>query len=317
MNFFFNVYKPKGPTSHDVVARLRRASGIRRIGHAGTLDPLAEGVLVVAVGQATRAIEYLADADKEYAADVTFGVETATYDAEGEIVAERPIGNLDAGQIERALDQFRGTIQQRPPSYSAISIGGKRLYDLARKGQMVSAPPREVQITRLELEGWKSPVASLRVECSKGTYIRSLAHDLGEAVGCGAYLNRLVRLRVGPFLAHNAYHLEELEARLRSGRWQEAAVALNEALAALPSVSMDEVAARRLGHGMTVPASMSDASLVARAIGPDGALLAIVRRESGGASGVWRPEKVFAQAEAAQKEKRNDDVAAAHARSNG
>src|SRR6266542_499268 len=146
MDCLFNVDKPRGPTSHDVVARLRRASGVRRIGHAGTLDPLATGVLVVAVGRATRLIEYLADADKAYVAQITFGVETDTYDAEGTVVERRDASGLTQQQVEEALGGFRGTIQQRPPAHSAIRVGGKRLYEMARAGQTVEAPVRTVHI---------------------------------------------------------------------------------------------------------------------------------------------------------------------------
>jgi tRNA pseudouridine55 synthase len=304
LDAFFNVYKPKGPTSHDVVARLRRASGVKRIGHAGTLDPLAEGVLVVAVGQATRAIEYLADLDKAYRADVAFGVETDTYDAEGRVVAERSISHLRQEDIEAALVQFRGRITQRPPAYSAVSVGGRRLYDLARQGQPVEAPVREVDIARLDLERWAPPVATLLVECSKGTYIRSLAHDLGAALGVGAHLIGLVRLRVGGFLAHNAVSLAELEEQLRGGTWQAAAIPPDAALAHLPAVHLDEPAARRLTNGMPVAGgSSANASgqaaggPLARALAPDGRFLGIVRREVRDSSLVFRPEKVFVSAE--------------------
>ena len=198
MDAFFNVYKPRGPTSHDVVARLRRAErGVRRIGHAGTLDPLAEGVLVVATGKATRLIEYLVDADKLYGAGVHLGVETDTYDAEGRVLAERPVEHLTREAVAGALEPFRGEIEQRPPPFSAVSVGGERLYARARRGEMVQAPLRRVSVTRLDLLDWQPPVAHLEVECSKGTYIRSLAHDLGRALGCGAHLSALVRLRAG------------------------------------------------------------------------------------------------------------------------
>ena len=162
---------------------------MRRIGHAGTLDPLAEGVLVVAIGKATRLIEYLVDADKLYAAEVHLGVETDTYDAEGRVLAERPVGHLTREAVAEALEAFRGEIEQRPPPFSAISVGGERLYARARRGEVVEAPLRRVSVTRLDLLDWQSPVAHLEVECSKGTYIRSLAHDLGRALGCGAHLS--------------------------------------------------------------------------------------------------------------------------------
>ena len=312
MDCLFNVYKPKGPTSHDVVALLRRASGVRRIGHAGTLDPLAEGVLVVAVGQATRVIEYLADADKAYRATVHLGVETETYDAEGKVVAERPIGHLRREDVEAALARLRGRIVQRPPAYSAVSVGGRRLYDLARRGQAVEAPAREVEITRLELERWEPPLVTLLVECSKGTYIRSLAHDLGQALDIGAHLAALVRLRVGRFTVEQAVPLAELEARLREGRegregtWREVAIAPDAAVGHLPELRVDAAAAGRLVNGSTLDAGPvrgaeagdGPASWV-RVYGPEGRFLAIGRREARGGRVVLRPEKVFAAAASA------------------
>jgi tRNA pseudouridine55 synthase len=320
---FFNVYKPKGPTSHDVVARLRRASGVRRIGHGGTLDPLAEGVLVIATGQATRLIEYVVDTTKAYGADVTFGVETDTYDAAGKVVAERSPDGLTRAQVLAALAEFRGEIEQRPPSFSAISVGGERLYALARRGETVVAPARRVNVMRLDLESWEPPVARLAVVCSKGTYIRSLAHDLGRALGCGAHLSGLVRRQVGRFLAEDATPLEELEARLREGCWEAVAVPVEAAVEHLAVVRLDETAARRLGHGQTLPLSeLGDAGdqvepgvrsdvppppdrpasgvtdlasgTLGGAYAPGGRLLGVVRLDRSGARPVWRPEKVLA-----------------------
>ena len=287
----FNVYKPSGPTSHDVVIRLRRASGVRRIGHAGTLDPLAEGVLLIATGRATRVLEYLAEADKAYRARVTFGVETETYDAEGRVVAERPVTALDREQIERALARFRGRIEQQPPPYAAIRVGGRRLYQLARRGEAPPVAARRVEITRLELLAWEPPVATLEIECSKGTYIRSLAHDLGAALGCGAHLSGLVRTRVGSFEAKDAVALAELEARLRDGTWPAVAIAPDIALASLPALRLEAGAASRLAHGLAVdqPGMAAEEGALARAYGPDGTFLAVVRRRGS----QWQPEKVF------------------------
>ena len=311
----FNVYKPSGPTSHDVVARLRRASGVKRVGHAGTLDPLAEGVLLVAAGQATRAIEYLAILDKAYEAQVTFGVQTRTDDAEGAVVAARPTDHLDRAIVERALDAFRGRIEQRPPAYSAISVGGRRLYDLARRGEAVEAPVRPVEITRLDLLAWAPPVATLHVECSKGTYIRSLARDLGASLGCGGHLSRLVRRRVGAFAVEDAIPLSTLEDALRAGEWQRYAIPAGAALAHLPALRLDEAAAAHLAHGRSVAAGPTAPSgdevtprsssagdvttallvpgVLARAYDPGGRFLAIVRRSADQGQTVWRPEKVF------------------------
>ena len=317
MDVFFNVDKPVGPTSHDVVARLRRASRERRIGHAGTLDPLAAGVLVVATGKATRLIEYLVDTEKAYAAAVTFGVETETYDAEGRVLAERPAHGLTREQVEATLGTYRGEIEQRPPAFSAVSVGGQRLYALARRGETVEAPLRRVTVYRLDLVDWRPPVAHLEIVCSKGTYIRSLAHDLGQDTGYGAHLSALVRLRSGDFRVDAAVPLDELEARLREGRWQEVAIPLEAAVAHLPAVRLDDAGAARLAQGQAVEAAEAvkaagaveaagaaptratggeqpRSGTLGGAFGPGGRLLAVVRLDLTTGRPVWRPEKVLA-----------------------
>jgi tRNA pseudouridine55 synthase len=303
MDALFNVYKPRGPTSHDVVARLRRATGsprsgrLRRIGHAGTLDPLAEGVLVVAAGPATRMLEYLAGTDKTYLARVTFGVETDTYDAEGRVTVERDASSVTTAQIEDAVARFRGTITQRPPAYSAISVGGQRLYDRARRGERVEAPSRQVQIERLDVRSWTPPTAEVFVECSKGTYVRSLAHDLGQALGTGAHLSGLIRTRVGCFEAGDSKPLEELEALIRGSEWGRVALPVDAALRHMPAVHLDAAAGRMISNGMPIPAGGDDAfqpGTLARAY-VDGAFIAIVRRGEHRGAPAWRPEKVFAR----------------------
>ena len=203
---FLNIYKPAGITSHDVVARLRRALKIKQIGHAGTLDPFAQGVLPVAVGKATRLIEFLTD-DKEYIATVNFGQATTTYDIEGEVTFESD-RQVSEAEIIEALKDFQGDILQTPPMYSAIKVNGKKLYDYARKGQEVEVKPREVNIETklLEFDGHS---AQIHVKCSKGTYIRSIAHDLGQKLGVGAHLTKLVRIRAGKFSVENSTPLDE------------------------------------------------------------------------------------------------------------
>ncbi|HEU5432398.1 MAG TPA: tRNA pseudouridine(55) synthase TruB, partial [Thermomicrobiales bacterium] len=196
---FLVIDKPAGWTSFDVVARARRLLGEKRIGHAGTLDPAATGVLPLAVGAARKTLEFLAEASKTYDAEITFGVETDTWDRDGAVVAMADAGELTRDQIAGALEPFRGSFAQTPPMHSAIKIGGRKLYQLARKGEEIERPARSVTIHALDLLGWESPVARLRVDCSKGTYIRSLAHDLGAALGMGAHLSALRRTRTGPF----------------------------------------------------------------------------------------------------------------------
>lgn len=207
---FLNIYKPKGLTSHDVVARLRKITKVRQIGHTGTLDPFATGVLPICIGKATRLIEYLDD-DKEYLATVQFGKNTATYDLEGEITAtfDKKVTEED---VKNALKDFEGEISQIPPIYSAIKVNGKKLYDYARQGQDIEIKPRKVTISKIELKEFDktSQSAKITVACSKGTYIRSIAYDLGTKLGCGGYLTALERTKAGKFQVNTAIKLEDL-----------------------------------------------------------------------------------------------------------
>ena len=215
MEGILNIDKPEGMTSHDVVNRVRRACGLRRVGHAGTLDPLATGVLVVCVGRATRLAEYVVGQPKEYVAVVRLGQTTDTYDADGTILEERPV-SADSATIQTALQQFTGPIEQIPPMYSAIKRDGKPLYKLARQGIEVERKARAITIYNLTLEDRTENDITLRVACSTGTYIRSLAHDLGEVLGCGGHIVALRRTRVGSFSAENAVPLDQLTARKRT-----------------------------------------------------------------------------------------------------
>lgn len=207
---FLNIYKPKGLTSHDVVARLRKITKVRQIGHTGTLDPFATGVLPICIGKATRLIEYLDD-DKEYLATVQFGKNTTTYDLEGEITAtfDKKVTEED---VKNALKAFEGKIYQIPPIYSAIKVNGKKLYDYARQGQDIEIKPRKVTISKIELKEFDktSQCAKITVACSKGTYIRSIAYDLGAKLGCGGYLTALERTQAGKFQVNSAIKLEGL-----------------------------------------------------------------------------------------------------------
>jgi tRNA pseudouridine55 synthase len=214
------IDKPLGWTSHDVVARVRRIVGEHRVGHAGTLDPGAVGVLPVAVGLATRTVEYLADASKSYRAWVTFGVTTDSADGDGTVTGTHDTSGLAIEDIANALPAFSGSILQRPPMHSAIKVNGKRLYELARAGVELDVDPRPVTIDAIRVLAWNAPELCIDVECSKGTYIRSLARDLGEVVGTGAHLSHLVRTRTGPFSLTDALTLDDLERSLDSHGWE-------------------------------------------------------------------------------------------------
>lgn len=208
---FLNIYKPTGMTSHDVVGILRKITKIKQIGHTGTLDPFAQGVLPVAIGKATRLIEFLED-DKEYLAQISLGKSTDTYDCEGAVIAEVPSA-ITAPQIIDALKKFEGEILQTPPIYSAIKVNGKKLYEYARKGQDVEIQPRKVFIEKIELKDFdeQKQIAQVLIQCSKGTYIRSIAHDLGQNLGVGAHLSLLIRTKAGVFLAQNTINLEKIK----------------------------------------------------------------------------------------------------------
>lgn len=242
-----NVDKPRGLTSHDVVNRIRRVSGIRRVGHAGTLDPLATGVLLLCLGRTTRLVEYLVGQSKRYETVIRLGQVTDTYDADGEIVAERPV-DVTIDDIEAALAHFRGSIQQRPPPYSAIKQGGKPLYKLARQGVQVEAPLRTITIYELKLLSWRAPFLVVRIVCSSGTYIRSLAHDLGELLGCGGHVAQLRRTAIGTFDVETAVPLAELNTENVSDYLQPADTAVQH----LPRLELSASDARKLQQGQRV-----------------------------------------------------------------
>jgi tRNA pseudouridine55 synthase len=208
------IDKPAGCTSHDVVDRVRRKLGTRRVGHAGTLDPDATGVLVVGVGRATRLLQFVTGTDKAYEGEVVFGVETSTLDAGGTETARHEMAGLDPAAVAAAAARFVGEIEQIPPMVSAVKVDGRRLHELAREGQEVERKPRPVRVDRFDVEPTEDPlVYRAHIECSSGTYIRSLAADLGRALGGGAHLRNLRRTRVGPFPVADARSLDELDLR--------------------------------------------------------------------------------------------------------
>jgi tRNA pseudouridine55 synthase len=213
------IDKPAGMTSHDVVGRVRRVLGERRVGHAGTLDPAAVGVLPIAVGLATRTVEYLSDASKAYLAEITFGVSTDSSDIDGTVTRVEDASHITEEAVERAVAGFRGPQMQVPPMHSAIKIGGEKMYDLARRGESVELEPRPITIHDIRLESWEAPVAEVYIHCSKGTYIRSLARDLGERLKTCAYMSNLVRVQTGPFSLEDAIRLDELEDLVAVEDW--------------------------------------------------------------------------------------------------
>jgi tRNA pseudouridine55 synthase len=246
------VDKPAGPTSHDVVMRVRRHARGVRVGHAGTLDPGATGVLVLLLGKATKLAEVMMDESKEYEATIRLGRETDTGDADGVVTREHdgPLPSFAA--IEAAVARFVGRIEQVPPMVSAIKVGGRRLYDLARAGLTVPRAARIVRIERAEIVAWDSPRLTLRVVCGRGTYLRALATDLGDALGVGGALDALRRTRVGRYRAADAAPLSSLLEALAAGDWSRL-VAMDDALAHLPRVVVTEDQGSRILHGHATP----------------------------------------------------------------
>lgn len=208
--FILNVNKPKGKTSFSVVSYVKRLSGIKKVGHAGTLDPLATGVLLIVAGRATKQVENLMTLEKEYVGTVKFGIVTDTYDSNGRILSEEDAGYVTESAVRNKLKNFNGKIKQVPPSFSALKYKGKPLYKYARKGEIIKPEPREVMVHSIELESFSETGAIIRVVCSRGTYIRSIAHDLGQKLGCGAILSGLIRVRIGNFHVDDAVTWEDL-----------------------------------------------------------------------------------------------------------
>lgn len=303
------VDKPEGPTSHGVVARARSALGERRIGHTGTLDPFASGLLVLCVGPATRLVEYFHDLDKTYRARLRLGVETATHDTEGDVVGDSDAWrSVDRGRIAAALGSLTGAIRQRPPAFSAKRVDGERAHRVARAGREVELEPVEVRVHALELVELHLPSVVLEARVGTGTYVRALARDLGRELGCGAHLTSLRRTRIGPFRVERAAApdavgeaRERWESGMRDGAWLEPA----EALPWLPVRELDEDEARLVVHGSQVelgrleppgwPESPDDGQAVNGGEGPvvllHGGRLAAVAERRGER---LQPRKVFA-----------------------
>ena len=295
MNGILNIDKPPGITSMEVVRRIKRACGIKRVGHGGTLDPIATGVLLVCIGQATRVMEYLVDGTKGYRAVIELGVTTDTYDAQGEITGTGDPSEVTSSDIETALEQFRGVIQQVPPMYSALKRQGKRLYDLARAGIEVEREPRRVETFKVSLVDWSPPSATVEVSCGRGFYMRSFASDLGETLLCGGRLNALVRLRSGPFRVADALDLTDAEERFADDAWQEVLYAPDVVLQDLRAVIVGRQLQDRVGHGQALPAGLriphSRPDEQCRAYTVDGKFMAVITYDA--AAGQWRPVKVF------------------------
>lgn len=273
-------------TSHDVVAKIRRGLKIKKVGHAGTLDPMATGVLIVCLGGATRLSEYVMASTKRYQAKVQLGVVTDTYDAEGEVVQIRDASAITSEAVIQGLNNFRGSIQQVPPMYSAIKKDGRKLYDLARAGETIERESRPVTIEHLEVSNWSPPQFTLDVVCSAGTYIRSLAYDLGEVLGVGAHLTGLTRVASGGFTLESAVTLDNV---LSASDWSNWLVSPTTALSHYPAVHLTSADVENIQFGRAIVSVDSIEGQTAFAYDEAGELVAVLI----GHSGLWRPHKVF------------------------
>jgi tRNA pseudouridine55 synthase len=291
INGILNINKPTGTTSTEVVNLVRRLSRHRRVGHAGTLDPRATGVLPICLGQAARVSPFIVESHKTYQAEIELGISTDTYDAEGKVTQSVSPAHITREQVEAALPSFRGTILQKPPMYSALKHQGKRLYELARAGIEVEREVRKAEVFRLEILAWQLPLFTIEVECGKGTYIRSLVHDLGQSLGCGAHIRNLVRLRCGLFDINDSLTLPQLEDSFRHNYWQDLLypmdVVLEHWLAAIVSKENEHA----ISNGRPLALGEGEDKVHCRAYSLDGRFLAVLRFLP--ENGLWHPEKVF------------------------
>ena len=288
-----NVNKPEGRTSFDVVAWLRRVTGERRVGHAGTLDPTATGVLPICFGQGTRVVQFLANSSKTYLAQIELGVATDTFDREGKVTQRGEPGDVTVAQIEEALATFRGVIEQVPPIYSALKYHGRRYYELARAGIPIEPKSRQVEITSLELIDCQLPLVTVKVECGKGTYIRSLAHDLGQYLGCGAYLKNLTRLQYGHFRIEDALDLPQIEDAFQRGVLKELFYPVDIPFSGWRKAIVDKKneAAIRNGQSLSLGEECWPSWECCCAYSHDGRFIAVLRFIPD--KKLWHPEKVF------------------------
>jgi len=306
MDGILNINKPPDETSFRVVATIKRITRERRVGHGGTLDPLATGVLPIFVGQATRVVEYMSEASKTYRAVIEIGKTTDTYDVTGTVINTGDFSLITLSMFEKTLDSFRGDIEQIPPMYSAVKYQGEPLYKLARKGITIERKPRIAHIYQATLKDWQPPLVTLDVECSKGTYIRSLAYDIGQMLGCGACLKELVRSKYGFMNVEDAVSLEEFEKAFKVGYWQNYLYPLDSVLSHWQAIIVSEEREKAVRNGNPLDTSdlidekrnrLNDpvAGDRCRVYSMDGTFVSILKYDE--EKNHWRPDKVFMQRE--------------------
>jgi tRNA pseudouridine55 synthase len=286
------VDKPVGLTSHDVVQIIRRGTGIRRAGHTGTLDPRASGVLVILIGPAVRLSEYVSASDKRYQATIRLGSSTDTYDGDGEITKTTPVVDITEEKFNEILQQFVGEMEQVPPPFSAVKVKGHKAYEMARQGEEVDLEPRIINVYSLEILEWAPPEAVIDVYCSSGTYVRSLANDLGKSLGTGAHLVGLRRTKSGRFTLRDAVPLRRLQESFDVGNWYKFLIPAAEALADWPMMELDADQVELVRHGHRVPTEPGQKGW-ARGVSQQGDLVALLEADE--ETGEWQPRKVFFQ----------------------
>lgn len=286
------VDKPIGLTSHDVVQIIRRGTGIRRAGHTGTLDPRASGVLVVLIGPAVRLSEYVSASDKRYQATIHLGSATDTYDAEGTITRSASVDDISEDKFMEILETFVGEIEQVPPPYSAVKVKGRKAYEMARQGEEVELEPRTIQVYSLDVLEWAPPEVVIDVYCSSGTYVRSLAHDLGKSLGTGAHLIGLRRTKSGRFTLRDAVPMRRLKESFDAGDWYRYLIPAADALGDWPMVELDGDQVELIRHGHRIQAEPSSHGW-ARGVSQQGDLVALLEHDD--ETGEWQPRKVFFQ----------------------
>jgi tRNA pseudouridine55 synthase len=287
------VNKPESKTSFSVVARLKRLTGEKRVGHTGTLDPIATGVLPICFGQATRMAQFLTNSSKTYLAQIELGVTTDTFDREGKVVEHKDYSGITLSRIKEALAAFTGAIDQTPPAFSALKQGGRRCYELARAGMPVKPKSRRVEITKLELISCQLPLIEINVDCSKGTYIRSLANDIGEFLGCGAYLKNLTRLRCGPFSIQDALSLEQVEDAFHKDAWKNLIRPVDSPISNWKAIIVNRKNELDIRNGcpLALNEGCAPSEKYCRAYDLDGNFLAVLHYIP--EKRLWHPEKVF------------------------
>lgn len=291
----FLVDKPPGPTSHDMVRKIRNWTGIKRVGHGGTLDPLASGLLPIAVNNATRLVEYISEHHKTYTAQIELGISTDTDDAQGNIIDKAPVPEINQIEMDSILEIFRGNIQQTPPAYSAVKVNGLTAHRAARRGQPLEIQPRSVTIYKIDIDAWKSPNLFLTLIVSSGTYIRAIARDLGTTLKCGGHIVSIRRTAIGPITVADAHSPNEIQNAFKDGNGWKLAISPSRIIEHWPKITLNNTQRSRILNGQSIDSPIHTlTSTHMLAFDGEGNILAILVPEEI-TKGRWRPTKVLAK----------------------